>query len=209
MQLFNRRVSVVGPPAETVAYLTDMQAFVSGKSGRDIGLWAGSFGAPQGTFVFSTAVEGLADLAAVTDQLASDPEYHEKLAAGAAYNGAPAEDTLSDVLHGEVGNRPPVGSVVSVTSVLIGNGAYSAAIGWGVEMAQFAASVSGIATIFTMDATGDFGRVNWLAVAPDAAATDAGFAALNADPDYIKRLDAAGDLFQPGTGTRSIATRIA
>ena len=146
MQLFNRRVSVVGPPAETVAYLTDMQAFVSGKSGRDIGLWAGSFGAPQGTFVFSTAVEGLADLAAVTDQLASDPEYHEKLAAGAAYNGAPAEDTLSDVLHGEVGNRPPVGSVVSVTSVLIGNGAYSAAIGWGVEMAQFAASVSGIAT---------------------------------------------------------------
>ena len=52
-------------------------------------------------------------------------------------------------------------------------------------------------------------RVNWLGITADAAAMDAGFATLNADTEYINRLDASGDLIIPGSGNRMIGTRVA
>jgi spermidine/putrescine-binding protein len=102
-----------------------------------------------------------------------------------------------------------VGSFAALTSAIMANGSYEAAIGWGFDMAEHASKVTGIPTTFAMPQYGPFGAVVWIAVTEDAAAADAGNAALNGDADYIKKLGAAGDLFVEGSGMRMLATRIA
>ena len=76
-------------------------------------------------------------------------------------------------------------------------------------MAQHAERVSGMPTSFLMSAFGTFGQVSWIGISPDAATLDAAGQKLNADPDYISKLSAAGDLFVPGSGHRTLLTRVA
>jgi len=209
MHLFSRRVMTAGPVPEVAAYLTDIRSYVSDKTGSEVGLWAAGFGAPVGTYVFNTRVDGLAGLQAMTATLMDDPTYHAKLAAGAAYQAAPAEDQMAEMLNGEPGDMPPVGSVAVVTTAVIGNGRYAEAVGWGLEMAEFATTVGGMPTGFYMTMYGTFGTVQWIGVAADAAAADQAGQAVNADPDYIAKLGSVGDLFVPGSGHRSLATRMA
>lgn len=210
MQLFSRRVLVTGPPSETLAYSADMRAHVSAVLGREVALWAVEFGAPLGTLLYTMRVEGVAEFHELSAKVQADSSYHTKLAEGDAYVGGPAEDNLLQVLFGELGDdHPPVGSVAAITTATIANGAYEAAIGWGVEMAEHVTKVAGLPTLFGMPQFGPFGGVTWIGVSEDGAAADAAEAALNADADYLAKLGAAGELFAEGSGMRSLATRIA
>jgi hypothetical protein len=209
MQLFSRRVLLAGPPAEIMAYAAGMRAFVSEKTGREVALWSAGFGAPLGTMLYTARVEGLADLAAMTAGLLSDPEYQARLEEGRGFTAAPAEDSLAQPIHGELGDPPPVGAVATVTSAVIKGGAFQEAIAWGVDMAQHGESVTGVPTLFTMNSYGPFGTVNWVGVAADPAAADAASAALNGDADYVAKLGALGDLFVDGSGHQVQATRVA
>jgi hypothetical protein len=209
MDLFSRNVMLSGAPATYMAYATEMRTYVSDKLGQEIALWAAGFGAPRGAMTYTARVDGLAGVQAMNATLMGDADYVAKLAAGASLGGGPAEDSLMQPLHGEMGDPPPVGSVATVTSAVVGNGAYADAIGWGIEMAQLVESISGTPTIFGMSAFGTFGQVVWINVAADAAAADAAGNAVNANADYMGRLSAIGDLFVPASGHRSLATRIA
>ena len=209
MDLFSRSVIMVGPPAETMAYATDMTAYVSGKVGQEVALWSMGFGAPVGSIGWTARVDGLAGVAAMQSTLMEDPEYHAKLAGGRDFTAGPANDQLATVIHGDIGDPPPVGSVASITSVVIGNGNYAEAVGWGVDMAQHATAVTGTATNFMMQRFGTFGGVTWIAISADMAAADAASAALESDAAYIEKLGAAGDLFVPASGNRAVAVRIA
>lgn len=209
MQLFSRRVLLAGPPAEIAAYAAGMRALVSEKTGREIALWSAGFGAPLGTMLYTARVEGLADLAEITGGLMADPEYHARLEEGRGFTAAPAEDSLAQPIHGELGDPPPVGAVATVTSAVVKGGAFQDAIAWGVDMAQYGESVTGVPTLFTMNSYGPFGTLNWVGVSADAAAADAAGAALNGDAGYIGKLGAVGDLFVDGSGHQVQATRVA
>lgn len=209
MDLFSRRVMTAGPPAEVLAYATEMRDYVAAKTGQDVGLWSAGFGAPVGAMAFTMRVDGVAGLQAMTASFVEDPEYHAKLAKGRDFIAAPSEDSLAQPIHGGDGETPPVGSYAMVTTAVVGNGAYAEAIGWGVDMAQHAERVSGMPTSFLMSAFGTFGQVSWIGISPDAATLDAAGQKLNADPDYISKLSAAGDLFVPGSGHRTLLTRVA
>lgn len=209
MDLFSRRVMTAGPPAEVLAYAVEMRNYVADQTGQDVGLWSAGFGAPVGAMAYTMRVDGIAGLQAMTASFVDDPEYHAKLAKGADFIAAPSEDSLAQPLHGELGDPPPVGSFAMVTTVVIGNGAYAEAIGWGVDMAQHAERVTGMPTAFLMNAFGTFGQVTWIGTAPDAAAIDAAGQKLNADGDYVDKLSAAGHLFVPGSGHRTLLTRVA
>ncbi len=209
MQLFSRRVHMTGPPAEAMAYAVEMRAHVSGLAGREISLWSVGFGAPLGTMIYSARVEGLADLQSITTPILADAEYHAKLAKGAAYASGPAEDSLLQPINGEIGDPPPVGSLAVLTSAVVANGAYEAAIGWGIDMAEHVTAVSGMPTLFLSQQYGPFGAVGWIGVAADGSAVDAANAAINADAAYLAKLGAVGDLFVEGSGHRMLATRVA
>jgi hypothetical protein len=186
MQLFSRIVMLTGPYTEVNAWASDMRQYVSEKWDREIGLWSVMFGAPLGTLVYSARVAGLADVQSIGATLSGDPDYHAKL-----------------------GDPPPVGSVAVVTTATIANGAYTEAITWGVEMAQYVEGVTGFGSTFLVDDFGPFGQVRWMGVAPDAASADAAGQKLNADPGYLEKLSATGDLFVQGSGNRGLAARVA
>lgn len=209
MDLFTRSVMLNGTEAANMAYATEMQAYVSGKLGQDIALWVAAFGAPRGSMTYSARVDGVAGVQAMNAQLTGDAEYVAKVAAAAALGGNAAENNLLKVLHGEVGDPPPPGSVATVTTAVIGNGAYAAAVAWGIEMAQLAESVTGTPTLFGMNAYGTFGQVTWINISADGAAADAAGNAVNGSAEYMEKLGAIGDLFVPGSGHRSLAVRAA
>lgn len=210
MQLFTRTVHMTGPPADVAAFSTEMCAHVTKTVGQEVSLWNVQFGAPVGTMVYGTQVEGLAHLQTITDALSADAKYHELVAKGAQFQSTPAEDSLSNPLHGGDNTTPiPVGAVASSTQAVIAGGAYVEGVAWSVDMATHIEKVTGNPVAFYMDAYGTFGSVRWVGVVPDAATVDADQAALNADTQYLEKLAVTGDLFVPASGNRQIATRIA
>lgn len=209
MHLFSRSVTLAGPLADVRAYVTGMCEYVSGKTGQEVGLWSMVFGAPVGTYVFAVRVEGIAGLQAMTSTFIDDDEYHARLAEGRSFATAPAEDMIGEPVHGELGDPPPVGSMATITTAQIANGAYAEAIGWGVDLSQHVEQVTGIPVMFLLNSFGPFGGVTWIGVGPDAATADKANAAINADADYVTKLGAVADLFVAGSGHRSLAMRIA
>lgn len=209
MQLFTRRVHLVGPPRETMTYAADMCAYVAEKSGRDIALWSAMFGAPIGTMFFTVRVDGLADLQAATASFIDDDEYHDKLAAGREFMGAPAEDSISTPLYGELGDPPPVGAYAQITAATIANGKYADAFAWGAEIAGYTAGLTGLPAMFLAGQFGAFGNVTWISGAPDLAAVDSSMVTVNTDAGYMERLGAAKELFQEGSGQQGLLTRVA
>jgi hypothetical protein len=209
MDLFSRSVLLTGAPAEYMTYATEMRAYASDKVGQEIALWSVAFGAPRGSMAYTTRVDGLSGVHAMNATLLGDAEYMAKLATGAAFGGGMAEDTLLQPLHGDPGDPPPVGSVATVTTAVINNGAYAEAVAWGVGIAELVESVTGRPMIFGMGAFGTFGQLTWISVSADAAAADAAGQAVNANADYMGRLGAIGDLFVPASGHRSLAVRVA
>jgi hypothetical protein len=209
MYLFSRRGVLTGAPRETMPWAIDMTAYVSKVSGREVSLWQGEFGYPLGTVVWSVAVESLADLDVAFGGLADDDGFHQRLAAGAGHLSA-TEDFLRQPIHVptvELALTP--GAMVTTTTAVMGNGKYSEALGWGVEMAQLVEQVSGLPCMFLVDSYGDFGRVTWLSAAGDAASADEGNTKVNTNEEYMKRLADVGDLFIPGSGHRGLVRRIA
>lgn len=209
MRLFLRTVPMSGPVSAILEQNLGMREFVSQKIGREVALWTAQFGAPVGTVTFTLRVEGLADLAQITETLMADPGYHERLGSGAEFVNGPVEDTLLTPLNGEAGDPPPVGTVVMATRAVIAGGKYADGVAWGIDMAAHSEQVTGYPVGFYMSEFGTFGEVAWLSGAPDAASVDAAGQKMNADPGYLERLGSVGDLFVPASGLRMMATRIA
>jgi hypothetical protein len=209
MQLFTRQLMTTGPQAEAAAWATDMAAMASAKMGSEVALWAAGFGAPIGAIAFTMRVEGIADLMAKAAPLGGDAEYQAKLAKGADLVAGPPEDSLATPLLGDLGDPPPVGSMAVVTNAVIANGKYAEAVGWGIDVAQHVTSLTGMPVGLMMQEFGQFGQLTWIGIAADAAAVDASSAATNGDAEYVKKMSAAGDLFVPGSGHRSLVTRMA
>lgn len=209
MQLFTRQLMTAGPESEAGAWAAEMAAIASAKMGTEVALWAAGFGAPIGAVAFTMRVDGIADLMTKAAPLGGDADYQAKLAAGADFVVGPPQDSLATPLHGDLGDAPPVGSMAVVTNAVIANGQYAEAVGWAIDVAQHVTSLSGMPVGLMMQEYGTFGQLTWIGIAADAAAVDASAAATNGDAEYIKKLSAAGDLFVPGSGHRSLVTRVA
>ena len=209
MQLFTRQLMTAGPEADASAWAAEMAAAASATMGTEVALWAAGFGAPIGAIAFTMRVDGIADLMAKAAPLDGDADYQAKLAKGADIVVGPPQDSLATPLHGDLGDPPPVGSMAIVTNAVIANGQYAEAVGWGIDVAQHVTSLTGMPVGLMMQEYGTFGQLTWIGIGADAAAIDASSAATNGDADYIKKLSAAGNLFVPGSGHRSLVTRMA
>lgn len=193
-----------------MAWAAEMNAYVSKKSGRPLALWSASFGQPVGTVVWSVPVDSHTDLQAAFAGLREDDGYYALLEKGAAFITGPMVDTLREVVHGAPtpGGRP-VGSVALLTTATMSADKGAEAVAWSVELATYVTSVTDDPTMFLLDSYGTFGQATWIGAAADMAAVDTATAKLQTDPGYLKRLAASSGLFIPGSGHRSIATRMA
>ncbi len=209
MQLFTRQVMTAGPEADVAAWAAEMAAAASTGMGTEVALWAAGFGAPIGAMAFTMRVDGIADLMAKSAPLAGDADYQAKLARGADFMVGPPQDSLATPLHGDLGDPPPVGAMAVVTNAVIANGQYAEAVGWGIDVAQHVTSLTGMPIGLMMQEYGTFGELTWIGIGADAAAIDASAAATNGDAEYITKMSASGNLFVPGSGRRSLVTRVA
>lgn len=209
MQLFSRQVMTTGPADAAVGWATEIAAAATKLMGTEVAVWGAGFGAPVGAMAFTARVEGVADLMTRAAPLAGDAGYAALLAKGAELMAAPPSDSLATPLHGDMGDPPPVGSFAVVTNVVIGNGKYAEAVGWGIDIAQHVTGLTGMPVGVMMQEYGPFGTMTFIGIGADAAAVDASAAATNGDADYVAKLSAAGDLFVPNSGHRTLVTRMA
>jgi len=209
MYLFSRLATLRGNERRSLAWAAKMTDHVNAVGDHTVTLWRADFGYPVGTVAWSTWVESMAALNEGFAALADDDAYYDLVDAGSELLVEPPHDLLRRAVFGEPGSEPPPpGSVTSVTTAVVANGRYAEATAWGTEMAELVHQISGQATMFLVDAYGTFGQVTWLSGAPDVATADAAAQAVQADPDYSKRLADVGDLFVPGSGQQRLVTRV-
>jgi hypothetical protein len=210
MYLFTRLATLRGNARKSMAWATEMNAYVDGHSDHSLTLWRADFGYPVGTVAWSAWVESHSEFNAGFARLAEDDGYFKLLDKGQDYMTAAPEDFLRQVLHGAPADAPPpIGAVTTVTTAVVAGGKYDAGMSWGIDMAQLVEEVTKLPTMFLLDTYGTFGQVTWLSGAPDLAAADTAADAINANDKYIKALGDVGDLFVPATGQRGLVTRIA
>ncbi|MDX2381815.1 MAG: hypothetical protein QNM02_18910 [Acidimicrobiia bacterium] len=212
MYLFTRSATLVGGPGRTLEYVAQVTEIVNATIDLEVTLWGTLFGRPAGTFSWNTMVDGRAGLGSATAALATNPDYLAALDRGQEFAGVtPAEDELRQLVHPTElpGDGPAVGAFAEAITVTPAAGHIADAMGWGVEISNMAASITGVPVSFWADAYGTFGQVSWLIVYPDAAAVDAAQDKLNASAEYITAVDKSGPLFIGGSGDRALFTRLA
>jgi hypothetical protein len=209
MLLFSRLITLTGSPRKSMPWAVGITEYVNAHSSLSVTCWAGSFGYPIGTVAWSSMVESQAALAAGTAGLLADGGYLDMIESAADLVSSPGHDLLREVIYGTPGEPPAVGSLVTVTTATAVVDRLADAIGWAVEVGQHVESVIGTPVAVLTDVFGTMGGIAWLGAQPDAASADAARAKLNADGDYLKRVSGSKDLFIPGSGHLSQATRIA
>ena len=210
MYLFTRLATLRGNERRAMTWAVEMTAYVNAHSDHNVALWRSDFGYPVGTVAWSAWVPSQDSLNTGFARLADDDGYYDMVDKGQEFMTDPPNDLFRQVVHGEPGGTPPApGSVTTVTTAVVGNGQYVEATAWGIEMAELVEQVTSLPTMFLLDSYGTFGQVTWLSGAPDLATSDAAGEAINANPDYLKRLSDVGDMFVPGSGMRRMVTRIA
>ena len=85
-------------------------------------------------------------------------------------------------------------SAATVITATPAEGKIASALAWGVEVTTLFSNITGTPASFFADAYGPFGQLTWMATHADLAAADAAEAALQANPDYLRSIDGAGDL---------------
>jgi hypothetical protein len=210
MYQFARLLTLQGDTRETMPWALEVTAHVNANTGMDVALWGSVFGYPTGTLAWSTMVEGRAQLAGEMGKLTIDNAYLDLASKAQEWVTGPAEDIFRSVVHGGPGDGPPaVGAIASVTQAVAATGKMPEALAWGVDMAQHASSVTGIAVSLLVNAYGDFGGMAFISTAADMAAADASADAIQGDADYIAKIGASSGLFVDGTAHQSLLQRLA
>lgn len=210
MYQFARVVTLQGDPRETMPWATDITAHVNATTNLDVSLWGSVFGFPTGTLAWSTIVEGRAQLGAEMAKLPADNAYLDLALKAQDWSTGPAEDIFRRIVHGGPGDEPPaVGAVASVTQAVATTGKMPEALAWAIDMADHAASVSGVTVSVGVNAYNDFGGLAFLSLQPDMAAADAAADAVQGDAGYIERIGRSAGLFVDGSAQQSLLQRVA
>jgi hypothetical protein len=209
MLLFSRLVTLRGSPRQTLPWATRMTEYVNERSGLEVSLWSSTFGSPLGTMAWTALVESQVALADGASKLLVDDGYFDLLEEAADLVAAPGEDSLRELIHGQPGERPPIGAVATITTAIALVDQMADAIGWSVDIAQHVTDISGTPVSVLTNVYGQMGQITWIGVQPDLAAAEAARTAINADAGYLSRIAATKELFMPGSGHVGNAVRMA
>ena len=207
MLLFSRTVTLTGGPRKTMPIVADLAAYVNEHTSLDWAVRTVLFGAPLGTFAFTSRVESHAELFDATAGLNSDNAFADLVEKVSPFLAGPPQDQLREVVHGTA-TSSEVGQVAQVVTATVAGGKFAAALAYGVEITDHVSSTTKTSIVFCRNLYGPFGGVSWLSAAANMAGADAAGAALAADGSYIEALDRAGDLFEPGSAHSALSMRI-
>jgi hypothetical protein len=151
------------------------------------------------TVMWSARVEHLGELIAADDTLAASDEFMDWLDGNDGVFAGPFQTTVSNVVHGAP-TGPPA-AFIQVVQATCANGSVSEGMAMGVELAETAGRITGHTTMFLSLVAGQFGGVGWLTGYGDLAALEAANDKLMASNEWLKLVDRAGHMYQPGAET--------
>lgn len=179
-----------------VAAITDK---VNQETGLDVHTWGASMSPELGTVVWATMVDSLEELEAAEDKLAVSEPYLELAERGAKLFAGPLRDGLASIVHGTFDRTAPLPAYITVARATPTNGKLREAMAAGIEIAETATRITGVATSFLVDATGAFGGCRWNSGHADIASVQRAEAALLADETWMALIDRVGGAFQQDT----------
>jgi hypothetical protein len=212
MYLFSRRARLAsGNLRESAAWAVAITEKVNQITELNVGLWASVFSPGLGDLVWATFVEDLLTLENAEAKLMVDDGYVALTDQGAAFSdGSGIDDTLSQVVFGEIDPNRQVTYVTVVESTIAG-GKLARGMELGAQIAQRASKITRVPTAFMADTTGSYGGVRWITGHENVQQLQDAEAKLAADPSFTAFVDkeAAGVYMEaPGVTTQRIARRI-
>jgi len=189
MFLFTRRVRIdPGHNREAMEWALGQTEKVSQITALQVSLYMQVFSPEVGAIGWSSFVPDLATLEAAGDKLSADDAFMSAVEKGAALTIGGADDTLSQVIHGEPDPNRQIEYVTGVRAVCA-TGSIARGLEVGVEIAQRAEKITGTPTLFLTDVTGTYGGVGWVSGHANVQAMEAAQQALAADSSWVKYLD--------------------
>jgi hypothetical protein len=211
MYLFSRRARLAnGHFRESSAWAVAITEKVNQITGLDTGLWASVFSPGLGELVWATFVTDLEILETAEAKLLGDDGYVAMVDQGAAFSTEGADDSLSQLVHGEIDPTRQI-QYVGVIETTVASGKTGRGIELGVEIAQRAEKVTGLPTAFLADTTGNYGGVRWITGYESVQQLQAAGQAISGDlgfGQFVDKAVAGVYLAGPSVTTQRIARRI-
>ncbi len=208
MYIFSRStIAALGRQFDAIPAAVGVAEMVTKLTGKDVNVFVGRFGAPQGSVMWSTRTESMVELQQVTDKLMADAGYLEMLDSMNGLFMAPAEDRLGRVLTGPVDT--PTSKYYGVTRAAMLNGKQADAVAFGIKTAEYIGKSLGTQSAFTKSGYGGFNDVTWLVGFDSEADVDAFDDWQMSDSGYHDIIAEAGDLFVENSGHTSLIEKIA
>lgn len=207
MYIFNRtRQAHPDHFIEAMTSSVEVAKKVTEVTGLEIHVWQTRFGAPVGTITWSCRLDSQAELHEATEKLAVDATYVDMAMSMASQYVGPAEDAMMRVVSGTPADTPSSFYVVTMASMA--NGKYAEAIEWGAAMQDYSCSALGAPGVFGTATYGGFADVAWLMGRESMAEVDAAADWEMSDAGYHERIQAASELFIPGSGHQRLIERL-
>jgi hypothetical protein len=198
MYLFTRAGRFApGSIRDAMAFVRAVTEKVQQETGLEIHAWASTMSQDQGTTVWATFVEDLEHLEEANDKLATSDSYIDLVEGGGRLFAGPISDGLAQVVSGERDPSAPLPNYVTTARATAANGQLSAALSNGVEIAEAATRITGVPTMFLVDATGAYGGCRWTSGFADIGALERAESALMADTSWLALLDRVGPSYLP------------
>jgi hypothetical protein len=205
MYIFSRRVTARPDQlAQGLAAAVEIGQKASTVAGRPIGVYHARFGAPMGSILYSTRVETMAELEAMTNKMSADKKYAEWIAPMRAMF-TPPEDAVVSIISSSI--TAPGARYVSGTMAIPANGKVAAAVEFGVKV-QSHMSNAGFKSAFGSYPFGPYGALQWLTALDSWAELDKLNGFFATDPGFAAFLVEAGTLFVEGSATNTLVEKI-
>jgi hypothetical protein len=208
MHLFTRQATLAPDHLQDgLAYAVEIAEYVSDKTGLEVVPWTALYGAPVGSVSWSARVPSQAAMGAAQDTLAADDGFLERSSASRHLFTGPAEDAIGQFLAFAGGSVTGGGFATIVISQCAG-GNVADATAWGVDTMQYVSKLTGAESSIARGIYGPFATLVWVSRFDSLEAVDDADAVLSNDPQYLERLDGAGDLFLPGSTAQRLIRRL-
>ncbi len=210
MYFFTRNARVrSGQMEPALGWAVDMTGRVNQITDLGVQLWTSILSPQTGTLAWSAFVGELTTLTTANDKLGADPGFLSESARSAdlMVDGS-LDDVVMHLVHtaGEPVAEPRFATVVTTA---IQAGALARAGEVGVEVAERAAALSGVATSFLVAATGLYGGCAWISGTETFAELERGDRRVTFDPDLIAYLDEhSAGVYRPEVSNQTMWQRI-
>jgi hypothetical protein len=188
----------VGAGPEAITSAGELARHATAITGLGVVPWAGVYGLPLGTVVYSIQVESQSAMATALAALAES---------GRTLDHGPGEDAIGELVS-TAGSGESIARFASVVLARCAPGRMAEGTAWGVDALSHASKATGLDGLLLRGLYGPWASLVWISLAESMEEIDDSASALAADPTYVERIDDAGPLFLPGSSSQRLLRRL-